>query len=53
RRVWFHEILEFLFRLRHLKDGPTLENFWGAPQDSEEEWMLRPQRHVKSLDAAE
>ncbi|PDS80557.1 magnesium-protoporphyrin IX monomethyl ester anaerobic oxidative cyclase [Rhizobium sp. L43] len=53
RRVWFHEIVEFLFRRRHLRDGPTLENFWGAPQDAEEESMLRPQRHVKSLDAAE
>lgn len=53
RRVWFHEIVEFLFRRRHLTDGPTLENFWGAPQDAEEESMLRPQRHVKSLDAAE
>ena len=53
RRVWFHEILEFLFRRRHLKEGPTLETFWGAPQDAEEESMLRPQRHVKSLDAAE
>ena len=34
---WFHEVLEFLFRRRHLKNGPTLENFWGAPQDAEEE----------------
>ncbi|WP_064693601.1 magnesium-protoporphyrin IX monomethyl ester anaerobic oxidative cyclase [Rhizobium aegyptiacum] len=53
RRVWFHEILEFLFRRRHLKNGPTLESFWGAPQDAEEESMLRPQRHMKGLDAAE
>ncbi len=53
RRVWFHEIFEFVFHRRHLKDGPRLESFWGAPQDAEEESMLRPKRATKSLDAAE
>lgn len=53
RRVWVHEIFEFLFRRRHLKAGPSLEAFWGAPQDAEEESMLRPERRAKSLDAAE
>jgi anaerobic magnesium-protoporphyrin IX monomethyl ester cyclase len=53
RRVWFHEIFEFVFHRRHLKDGPLLESFWGAPQDAEEESMLRPKRATKSLDATE
>ena len=40
RRVWPHEILSFLFRERRVKHGPTLAQFWGAPQDAEEESML-------------
>jgi anaerobic magnesium-protoporphyrin IX monomethyl ester cyclase len=40
RRVWPHEVLGFLFRERRTADGPTLEEFWGAPQDAEEESML-------------
>jgi anaerobic magnesium-protoporphyrin IX monomethyl ester cyclase len=40
RRVWPHEIFNFIFRERRLKDGPTLAEFWGAPQDAEEESML-------------
>jgi anaerobic magnesium-protoporphyrin IX monomethyl ester cyclase len=39
RRVWFHEIWSFLFRDRRLKVGPTLAEFWGEPQDAEEEAM--------------
>jgi len=39
RRVWPYEIWNFFFRDRHQKDGPTLAEFWGAPQDSEEEAM--------------
>src|SRR6476620_2058792 len=38
RRVWPYEISNFL-RDRRLKDGPTVAEFWGAPQDSEEESM--------------
>jgi anaerobic magnesium-protoporphyrin IX monomethyl ester cyclase len=37
RRVWFHEIWNFLLRDRRLRDGPSLAAFWGAPQDAEEE----------------
>jgi anaerobic magnesium-protoporphyrin IX monomethyl ester cyclase len=44
RRVWPHEILSFLFRERRLRNGPTLEQFWGAPQDAEEESMLATTR---------
>ncbi len=53
RRVWPHEILGFL-RDRRLKDGPTVREFWGAPQDGEEESMSsqRPERQVGSSRAA-
>ena len=37
RRVWLHEVGAFLFRDRRVKDGPSIEAFWGAPQDREEE----------------
>ena len=40
RRVWFREVWGFLVRDRRLKDGPTLAEFWGAPQDAEEESMV-------------
>jgi anaerobic magnesium-protoporphyrin IX monomethyl ester cyclase len=36
RKVWFHEIWSFLFREQHRKNGPTLEDFWGDPQDEEQ-----------------
>jgi anaerobic magnesium-protoporphyrin IX monomethyl ester cyclase len=35
RRVWPHEIRSFL-RCRRVSDGPTLEQFWGEPQETEE-----------------
>jgi len=38
RRVWPHEILGFL-RDPLLRDGPTVTDFWGEPQDSEEQSM--------------
>ncbi|KQV10373.1 magnesium-protoporphyrin IX monomethyl ester cyclase [Rhizobium sp. Root1203] len=57
RRVWFHELSEFAFRRRMVKNGPTLEAFWGAPQDAEEESMLLPARTAsmppRVIDAAE
>ncbi|HEX7970485.1 MAG TPA: magnesium-protoporphyrin IX monomethyl ester anaerobic oxidative cyclase, partial [Stellaceae bacterium] len=34
RRVWFHEIVSFLFREPRVSDGPTVATFWGAPQDA-------------------
>ncbi|RUW37116.1 MULTISPECIES: magnesium-protoporphyrin IX monomethyl ester anaerobic oxidative cyclase [unclassified Mesorhizobium] len=37
RRVWFREVWGFLARDRRVTDGPTLAEFWGAPQDAEEE----------------
>ncbi|MCS0458511.1 MULTISPECIES: hypothetical protein [Rhizobium] len=58
RRVWFHELVEFFVRRRMVKNGPTLEAFWGAPQDAEEESMLLPARSPRRsipavIDAAE
>lgn len=44
RRVWFHELKNFLFRDRRVADGPTLREFWGAPQDGEEEALARRDR---------
>ena len=41
RRVWPYEIKNFLFRDRRTREGPTLREYWGAPQDAEEE-ALRP-----------
>jgi anaerobic magnesium-protoporphyrin IX monomethyl ester cyclase len=39
RRVWFHEVGEFIRREKHRVDGPSLRAFWGAPQDGEEASM--------------
>jgi anaerobic magnesium-protoporphyrin IX monomethyl ester cyclase len=38
RRVWPHEILGYL-RDPLLRHGPTVRQFWGEPQDDEEESM--------------
>lgn len=47
RRVWFHEIRNFLLRDRRIAHGPTLAAFWGTPQDGEEEAMMTPQSAMK------
>ena len=44
RRVWFHEVFGFLFRDRRLKDGPSVEAFWGATLEADEEALARPKR---------
>ena len=36
RRVLLHEWWNFWFSDRRVIDGPTLEQFWGAPQDRQE-----------------
>lgn len=46
RRVWLHELRCFFFRDQHVRRGPTLASFWGAPQDREEE-ALKIVRPVK------
>jgi anaerobic magnesium-protoporphyrin IX monomethyl ester cyclase len=35
RRVWLHEWRGF-FRNRRVRNGPTVQEFWGAPQDHQE-----------------
>ena len=36
RRVLLHEWWHFCFRDRRVANGPTLEQFWGAPQEDRE-----------------
>jgi anaerobic magnesium-protoporphyrin IX monomethyl ester cyclase len=36
RRVLFHEWWNFWFSDRRVTSGPTLAEFWGAPQDHQE-----------------
>ncbi len=52
RRVWPYEIFHFL-RDPMTEHGPTVEQFWGAPQDDEEEAMVasRPVRSVRDSGA--
>lgn len=37
RKAWLYEVLEFLFRRRRQKKNVTLQEFWGAPCQSEPE----------------
>jgi anaerobic magnesium-protoporphyrin IX monomethyl ester cyclase len=36
RRVWFHEVFEFVFRTRLLKNGPKLKDFAGTTLEDRE-----------------
>ncbi len=36
KRVFLHEWWIFFFRDKLMRNGPTLAEFWGAPQDHEE-----------------
>lgn len=36
RRVLVHEWINFFFRDRRVKNGPTLQQFWGMPQEHQE-----------------
>ncbi len=36
KRVLFHEWSTFFFRDKRVKNGPTLEQYWGLPQDKQE-----------------
>jgi anaerobic magnesium-protoporphyrin IX monomethyl ester cyclase len=53
RRVWPYEIRNF-FRDPLVRNGPTVREFWGAPQDAEETSMVatRPERKVALREAA-
>jgi anaerobic magnesium-protoporphyrin IX monomethyl ester cyclase len=42
RRVWFHEVAEFMFRRRHFKVPPLLETFAGKSMAGEEYAMVLP-----------
>ncbi|TIT58425.1 MAG: magnesium-protoporphyrin IX monomethyl ester cyclase, partial [Mesorhizobium sp.] len=55
RRVWFREVWGFLVTDNRVKGGPTLAEFWGAPQDAEEESMTfqRPAKRPVMAPAAE
>jgi anaerobic magnesium-protoporphyrin IX monomethyl ester cyclase len=39
RRVWLYEIRNFFLRDRRTRRGPTVQEFWGNPQDGEERSM--------------
>ena len=43
RQVWPYEVWHFLFRDRRTRRGPTLEGFFGPPQDAEAD-ALEPAR---------
>lgn len=50
RRVWVHEVTEFIREHRELQSsGPSLRQFWGAPQDHEESSMSRRRRPRRSV----
>ena len=53
RRVWFHEILGFL-RDPLLRKGPSVAEFWGAPQDAEEDALavVHGKRTLQTLPVA-
>jgi len=53
RVVWPYELWQFLFRERRLKNGPTLEVFWGAPQDAEEYALQPMRRYTRKRNTAE
>jgi len=49
KRVWFHEVSGFFFRdKRKTRDLQSVKDFWGDPQDHEEESLVRaPRRKSK------
>ena len=49
RRVLMHEIWTFIWGDRRVKNGPTLEQFWGAPQDHQDiPLRMRPSQEAPS-----
>ncbi|MDR3414584.1 MAG: magnesium-protoporphyrin IX monomethyl ester anaerobic oxidative cyclase [Nevskia sp.] len=47
RRVWFFEISNFFRRDWRTEQGPTLEQFWGAPQAHEENAMVMAKKRTR------
>jgi anaerobic magnesium-protoporphyrin IX monomethyl ester cyclase len=41
RKVWFYEIWNFIINDHREQNGPSLEEFWGEPQESEQ-YTLEP-----------
>jgi anaerobic magnesium-protoporphyrin IX monomethyl ester cyclase len=48
RRVWPHEWIGFFLRERRISNGPSLETFWGTPQDHLETPLRIQVRSAKS-----
>jgi anaerobic magnesium-protoporphyrin IX monomethyl ester cyclase len=48
RRVWFHEVLEFLFTSRPRRTGPTLREFMGATLAAREYALAKPRLRQRS-----
>jgi anaerobic magnesium-protoporphyrin IX monomethyl ester cyclase len=42
--VWFFEIKNFFRSDHRIEQGPTLAEFWGAPQDAEENALRIPRK---------
>ncbi len=52
RRVWFHEMRNFLFRDTRITNGPTVRAFLGAPQHQEEYAHARKQKPAPPVNHA-
>jgi anaerobic magnesium-protoporphyrin IX monomethyl ester cyclase len=46
RRVWFHEVVEFIFKTRRLKNGPKLSEFWGASLHANEYVLAKKRKQI-------
>ncbi|HEX7911633.1 MAG TPA: hypothetical protein VF534_26555, partial [Paraburkholderia sp.] len=51
RRVWIHEIMEFIFRNRPGGGKPTLRGFWGGSLAAHEESMVKRKRPAIAIKA--
>lgn len=47
RRVWFHEVAEFLFNTRIMKQGPNLRDFMGSSLANREYMLTKNKRVLK------
>jgi anaerobic magnesium-protoporphyrin IX monomethyl ester cyclase len=52
RRVWFHEVLEFLFKSRPRSIGPTLREFMGATLAEREYALAKPPKRQRAVSRA-
>lgn len=48
RRVWFHEVAEFIFNTRVMKQGPTLRDFMGSSLAHREYALTKNKRVLKN-----